>query len=645
MINEQTNGVVSSSHTTSTKGMKPYIILTKPMLNFLVVITSGVGFILASSGEINWLLMFWTLTGTLLAALAAATLNQLMERGNDAQMQRTQGRPLPSGQVTPVAALILGTVMSVMGVGLLAIMVNWLAAFLAALTLVLYLAVYTPLKKRSNLCTLVGALSGAIPPLIGYVGAAGRLDYAAWTLAALLFVWQIPHFLALAWRFREDYSQGGFKMLSAVDRDGRLNSHMLLIYSMTLLPISLAPVLAGLSGRTYFVWALILGHGLMALSSYQNRVRTVRSARIVFLASVIYLPIILGVLVWDNHKTFSTPALAVEENSTPESEPPHAMHDDMQLNGFDLSYATIPLQAFKFGAGRDSIPAFTDPDYVSGKVAAEGIDTGGHGHGKFLVPGERVIGVTLNGESRAYPVRILNWHEVVNDSVGGQPVCVTYCPLCDSAATFDRNVGGEIREFGVSGLLYNSNLLMYDRGATGSDSLWSQIRREAVSGPAAKDGATLDVIPCELTYWEDWFHRHPHTTVITGDNRISKRYKSNPYGHYYLNGDLMFPVDPLPPADSLPPMTRVIAIAAGDDWKLYAYQQPNTASSAQMQSIIENTTQATLLKLPRSYGMQPEVARLKSDDDLPAVIYTFWFAWHAMYPGAEVDRQLLGAVH
>ena len=224
---------------------------------------------------------------------------------------------------------------------------------------------------------------------------------------------------------------------------------------------------------------------------------------------------------------------------------------DVATYGFDLSSCLIPRdEMVAAGMPKDGLRAWTDPPFIS---ADEADDLTRKHRGKFLVSGDRVIGVALNGEAKAYPLRILNWHEIVNDHVGGRPVAVTYHPLCDSVAVFDRNVGGETLEFGVSGLLYNSNLLMYDRREGGEgESLWSQLQFRAVCGPAARHDTALDLIPAVLTTWQGWRETHPDTVVLAPGKNEKKRYKRDPYVSYFATDSVRFPVNPMPPDDRTP---------------------------------------------------------------------------------------------
>jgi protoheme IX farnesyltransferase len=274
--------------------------LLKLNLNALVVATTAVGFLLANGrGHVDWPRFGITLLGTALAAWGASALNQYLERDRDARMVRTRNRPLPAGVLSPAYAYVLGMTLMAAGDLLLTVQVNWLTGLLALLTQMLYLCAYTPLKTRSSLNTLVGAVTGAIPPLMGYSAAIGWLDGGAWVLAGILFAWQVPHFLALAWMYREDYAHGGFVMLPNVDHSGRLTFGMMLAYSLLLIPLGLGLTLFGATGWVSAAASLVLGLALLAIAQGVVRERSYAAARKLFLASVIYLPLLLGIVVAD----------------------------------------------------------------------------------------------------------------------------------------------------------------------------------------------------------------------------------------------------------------------------------------------------------------------------------------------------------
>ncbi len=280
-----------------------YWTLTKPEVNFLVVVSTLVGFYLGSHGRLDWLLLVHTLLGTLLVASGTATLNQFMEREADSRMRRTAMRPLPAGRLKPSEAFWFGMMLSAAGAIYLWRLVNGLASVLAVFTLATYLLVYTPLKRKTPLCTLVGAFPGAVPPLIGWAAARGGLNGEAWVLYGILFLWQFPHFLAIAWMYREDYARAGLLMLPPDDREGRSTTLRILVYSSALLPVSLAPVLMGQVGLIYFFGAIILGLGLLGYGARLAVTRSKALARRVVLASVVYLPLVFGLMMFDKIAT------------------------------------------------------------------------------------------------------------------------------------------------------------------------------------------------------------------------------------------------------------------------------------------------------------------------------------------------------
>ncbi len=273
--------------------------LTKARLSALVVVTTAVGFIMASAGSIDWLRLLWTVLGTTLAAGAASAFNQLAEVRRDGLMSRTCTRPLPSGAMSPAHSFVFAMLLAFGGIACLMVMVNPAAAGLALLTLLIYLFAYTPLKTRTSLNTLVGAICGAIPPMIGWVAATGTLDYGAWILALLVFVWQIPHFLALAWLYRKDYERGGFAMLPVVDPSGRLTARVVVLMTLVLLPLGVAAALSGLAGWLYTFGSVALGLWMLRLGLRLHAQRSDSNARRVFVASLVYLPALLCLMVID----------------------------------------------------------------------------------------------------------------------------------------------------------------------------------------------------------------------------------------------------------------------------------------------------------------------------------------------------------
>ncbi len=271
--------------------------LTKPRITSMVVFTALVGFVTASSGSPWSPLLVAALTGTGLVAAGASVLNQVMERETDALMQRTRERPLPSGRVQPVEAGAFGALLTAAGLAGLLWLCGPLAAAVAFATWASYLFLYTPLKRRTPLATLVGAVPGALPPVIGWAAARGSLDAGASILFAILFLWQVPHFLAIAWLYRDDYARAGFPMLPVLDREGSFTSRQAVVHSLALLLVSLAPAVAGLAGPTYLGGAFLLGAALTVFALRLARARDLVAARALFLASVLYLPALSSLLL------------------------------------------------------------------------------------------------------------------------------------------------------------------------------------------------------------------------------------------------------------------------------------------------------------------------------------------------------------
>jgi len=273
--------------------------LIKARLTFLVLLTTLVGFYVGSAGAISYPLMLLTITGTGLLACGAAALNQLLERQYDAKMRRTEDRPLPSGRLQPEMALIFGGICSIGGLITLAWQANLLTSFLGALTLISYLFIYTPLKRVTWLNTAVGAVPGAFPPLMGWTAARGELGGAGWSLFAILFFWQIPHFLAIAWLYRDEYSKAGFVMLPVIDRDGFRTGRQAVSHTLGLVMASLMPAFFGLAGTIYFAGALLLGLTFLGFAVVFARTLTIDRARQLFFVSITYLPLLIGLMVLD----------------------------------------------------------------------------------------------------------------------------------------------------------------------------------------------------------------------------------------------------------------------------------------------------------------------------------------------------------
>jgi protoheme IX farnesyltransferase len=280
-------------------GLDDWVELTKPRITFMVVVTAGFGVLLAARTVPPWSLLAHALLGTWLIAAGSAAINHVLEREVDARMVRTRMRPLPTGRLTPRAASLFGALLAGLGGLELALWVNAPTALLGLVAFVAYVGVYTPLKRRTALATLVGAIPGAIPPMMGWTAVTGRLDFGAWSLFVLLFLWQLPHFLAIAWMCREDYGQAGFPMLPVVHPDGRSTARQMVLYSAALIPASLAPSALGLAGVPYFFGALLLGVFFLAACLRFSRSISERAARRVLLASVVYLPGVLAAMVID----------------------------------------------------------------------------------------------------------------------------------------------------------------------------------------------------------------------------------------------------------------------------------------------------------------------------------------------------------
>ena len=277
-----------------------FIALTKPRVVTMVMLTTLLGYYLgATEASFDWLRLAITLLGTSLAASGTMALNQYLERDLDARMLRTRQRPLPDGRLAPWDALVFGSALTVVGVLVLLLAVNSLSAVVTAVTSVSYLFAYTPLKPRTSLCTLIGAVPGALPPLTGWAAATGDLRPAAWALFAIVFIWQIPHSLAIAQMYRDDYARAGFRLLPVVDPDGSSTTRQILTYSLALLIVGMLPTLLGLAGPVYFVASIILGLGLLAASLRLARSSNAADARRLMLASLLYLPCLLAIMAAD----------------------------------------------------------------------------------------------------------------------------------------------------------------------------------------------------------------------------------------------------------------------------------------------------------------------------------------------------------
>lgn len=276
-----------------------YVTLTKPRVTAMVLLTTLAGFYMGSARGLDAGLLLNTLFGTALAAAGASALNQYLEREGDARMRRTRNRPLPGGRLDPQSALLFGGLLAAGGILFLALSVSGLASGLVALTLVTYVLLYTPLKSRSPLCTLVGSLPGALPPLVGSVAAEGRITPVGIGLFAILFVWQLPHALAIACLYRDDYDRGGCLMLPVVAGDNAATGRIALLFALALVPVTLLPALWGGAGMLYLGGALLLGAVQAAAAGPLARTGSLPAARRLLLATVVYLPILLGLMAFD----------------------------------------------------------------------------------------------------------------------------------------------------------------------------------------------------------------------------------------------------------------------------------------------------------------------------------------------------------
>ena len=275
---------------------RDYAQLAKLRLNGMVLVTTLAGYLLAGGGLADPVVLLAAIVGAALAAIGAGALNQYLERDTDRLMKRTADRPLPAGRLTALQVLLFGSTCVIFGILLLAMWVNLLSAFLCVVTAVAYLFAYTPLKLKGPVATLVGAVPGGIPPMIGWAAARGELSVGAWVLFAILFTWQLPHFFAIAWIYRDDYRRAGMPMISHLDRDGLRTAQQIIMCTLNLLFVSLLPVAIGLADGVYFFEALVLGTAFLALGVRFARRRTLSRARHVLFGSLVYLPSLL--LFW-----------------------------------------------------------------------------------------------------------------------------------------------------------------------------------------------------------------------------------------------------------------------------------------------------------------------------------------------------------
>jgi protoheme IX farnesyltransferase len=279
--------------------MKPYIELTKPRITWLILMSTAIGYFFGSQAGFDWVLLLHTLMGTALIASGTATFNQWYEHKADALMNRTKGRPIPSGLVTPGQAFAWGLLLSVAGFAELWVGVNPLTAMAGLFTLVTYLFLYTPMKQQHWHATTIGAVPGAMPPVIGYAAASGVINWEAAALFAILFVWQFPHFYAIAWMYRDDYAKASIKMLPVVEPNGDSTARQILLFSILLIPVSFLPSWLNMTGTVYFVGAAIMGLVFLRAAVRVSRSRTIPLARSVLLTSVVYLPVLYGLMLLD----------------------------------------------------------------------------------------------------------------------------------------------------------------------------------------------------------------------------------------------------------------------------------------------------------------------------------------------------------
>lgn len=277
-----------------------YIELTKPRISVMVLISVSVGFALASGPTVSMPLLGHALLGIALMAAGSSALNQFLERDSDRLMPRTADRPLPASRLLPFEVLAFGVAFGASGFVYLATAVNWLTAILTALTLTIYVAIYTPLKKKTSLCTAIGAIPGALPPVLGWTAAGGELNVSVLSLFAILFLWQFPHFLAIAWLYREQYAKADLRMLPS--RRVGVTGWLATGYALALFPISLFPSQVGLAGNGYFLTALVLSAGYLMFAVHFLRNESRKTARRLLLSSLVYLPVLLVVLTWDHFR-------------------------------------------------------------------------------------------------------------------------------------------------------------------------------------------------------------------------------------------------------------------------------------------------------------------------------------------------------
>lgn len=288
-----------SKHAVFVQRAADYVELVKPRLVVMILITTAAGFYLGAQQTVDWMLCLHTMIGAGLTAAGVLGLNQYIERDADAKMKRTQDRPLPGGRMRPLEALLVGAVLTGSGMLYLTFIVNILSGFIISLIVVSYLFLYTPLKRKTSLCTLMGAVPGALPPVVGWVAARGALTSEAWVLFAILFLWQLPHSLAIAYIYREDYAEAGFRLLPVIHPDGASTCRQIVVNCVALFGIGLLPTWYNIAGSVYFFTALLAGGAFLAIGIYLARTRSMQAARYLLYASLLYLPLVFITMALD----------------------------------------------------------------------------------------------------------------------------------------------------------------------------------------------------------------------------------------------------------------------------------------------------------------------------------------------------------
>ena len=292
---KSTVSAIPTTHSRTTD----FFALAKPRLNLLVVVSALAGYVMASGDTHDVWRLLCMIAGTGLVAGGASAFNQILERGPDALMRRTRLRPMPDGRLATREAWVFGLVLAGAGLAILAVGANLLSAIVAFVTMASYAVIYTPLKRHSSFSTVIGAIPGALPPVIGWAAALNELSHGAWVLFGIVFLWQLPHFLAIAWIYREDYARAGFPMLPVIDPDGRSTARQAVIYALALVPLSLAPTLVGMTGPIYFAGALVLTLVFAGLALKFRMTRSIKDARRLFFGSIIYLPLLWILMIAD----------------------------------------------------------------------------------------------------------------------------------------------------------------------------------------------------------------------------------------------------------------------------------------------------------------------------------------------------------